>query len=71
MWKLGLWPLNSFSGNIFEFSSEVNSQDFCPNYVQEFGLRLRFFAAPYRTVQLKVVTNEKGEAVGEVVTIIC
>jgi hypothetical protein len=26
-------------------SKEENSSDFCPNYFQEFGLRLRFFAA--------------------------
>ncbi len=31
-------------------SKEENSQDFCPNYFQEFGLKLRFFDALYRTI---------------------
>ncbi len=30
-----------------------------------------FYKSIFRIVPLKVVTNEKGEAVGEVVTIIC
>ncbi len=31
-------------------SKEENSKDFCPNYVQEFGLRIRLFTdIPART----------------------
>ncbi len=33
-------------------SKEVNSKDFCPNYVQEFGLR--FFAIILRDLRLEV-----------------
>jgi hypothetical protein len=33
-----------------------NSSDFCPDFVQEFDLRQRFFAVPHRTVQCTVYT---------------